>query len=126
MTFHASLSLITFSAFVTLPTLNHFVSPFNIFSHCVSLMRFPSIIPVVTRYPSFSLFITWPNKVACHLRILLVSFDLFAVYDIHSILQRNHISVVSNFFCTCFEICPGLASIHQNGFHIEIQTLLLV
>ena len=41
MTFHASLSLVAFSVFVTRPTLSLFVSPSNI---CFSLLHFPSTI----------------------------------------------------------------------------------
>ena len=37
MTFHESLSLVAFNAFVTLPTLSHFISPCNIFSGCFPL-----------------------------------------------------------------------------------------
>ena len=44
MTFHASLSLVAFSVFVTRPTLSLFVSPSNIFSRCFPLLHFPSTI----------------------------------------------------------------------------------
>ena len=127
MTFKASLSLITFSASVTLPTLNHFVTLSNIFSHCFLLLRFQSIIPVVARYSSFSLLITWPKKVAWRLHIFCMSNlvvsafrntvqqHFFAVHKILCIHQRNHIFVASSFFCTCFEIVQALHPYIRTG-----------
>ena len=103
-----------------LPTLNNFVSPSNIFSHCFPLLCFPLIILIVTRCSIFFLLITKPKKLAWHLLILFMSdlvvsascntvlFDFFAVHEIHSILQRNQMSVASSFFCTCFEIVQAL------------------
>ena len=63
MTFHASGSLIAFSASVTHPTFSQILCPSNIFLHCFPLQHFLSIIPVVTRCSSFSFFIKWPKEV---------------------------------------------------------------
>ena len=41
---------------------SYFVGP-NIFSRCFPLLRFPTIIPVVTRCSSFSLLSKWPKNV---------------------------------------------------------------
>ena len=67
------------------------MSPFKILSSCFHLLRFPSIIPVVTKCSNFSL-ITWLRKFAWRLDILSVShvvvsasrisFDFFAVQEI--------------------------------------------
>ena len=98
MTFHASLSLVGFSASVTLFTLSHFVSPSNIFLLYILLLRFPSIIPVGIRCSSSHLLMTWPKWVAHRLLFLFrsdlvvsascntVSFELFAVYEICSFI----------------------------------------
>ena len=84
---------VAFSASVTLPTLSYFVSLSNIFSHCFHPLRFPLIIPVVTRCSSFSLLIAWPKKIAWHLRILFIS-DLLIVTLFHlSSLQSIVIGV---------------------------------
>ena len=104
---------IAFSASVTLPNWKTLlVSPFNILSRSFRLLRFSSS----TRCSSFPLLITWTKKVARRLRILFisdlvvlasrntVSFDFFEVDKIRSIHLKNHISVASSFFCTCFEI----------------------
>ena len=111
MTLHASQSLATFSASVTHPTFSHFVSPSSIFSCCFHLLHFSSNILVVTRRSS-----SWPKQVAWYLHILSMSdlvvsasqntvlFDFFAVHEIRSTLHRDHISVASSFFCTCFEM----------------------
>ena len=112
MTFHASLSLVTFSASVTYPTFNLFGSPFSIFSRCFPLLCFLSINPVVTRCSSFSLLITQPKKFAWPLCILVMSglvvsasrntasFDFCAVHKITIlyILHKNHICVASSLF----------------------------
>ena len=47
MTFYASLSLVAFSASVTLPTLSHFVRPSKIFSRCFLLLHFPSFPSII-------------------------------------------------------------------------------
>ena len=57
--------LVAFSASVASPTFSRFVSQSNIFSCCIPPLHFPSIIP---DHSSFSLLITWPKKVAYHLR----------------------------------------------------------
>ena len=74
------------------PTFSHFVSPLNNFSRCFPLLRFPSIISVVTRCSSFShlmakkglhgvcvyflsdFVVSFPRKT--------VSFDLSAIHEI--------------------------------------------
>ena len=110
ITFHASLSLVAFSASAARPTVCHFVSPFSIFSRCFSLLHFPSIIPGFTRFSRFSLLITRQEKVFCRLRILFmsdlvsatynnVSFDFFSDHKIRSILRKNQISFASSFLC---------------------------
>ena len=107
MVFHAPLPLVAFSAYVTGLIFSHFVtlSGSDIFSRCFALLRFPSIIPVVQRCSSFSIFITWPKKVAWRFLFInglvvsasrdTVSFDFFAVHQIRSILRRDRIK----FFC---------------------------
>ena len=70
MTFHAPRSLVNVRACVTRLTLSFFVSPYNIVSSCFPLLRFPSIILVVTRCSIFSLLITLPKKVSWRLCIL--------------------------------------------------------
>ena len=113
MIFYASLSLVASTAFVTLSTSGHFFSPY-IFQRCFTLLRFPSIIPVVTKCSSFPLLMTWTQKKLLGVYVFYfmsdrvsasrntVSFDFFAVHEIRSILRRNHIFVASSFFCTCF------------------------
>ena len=66
MTFCSSLTLVAFSASVTLSTFSHFVSPPNILSCFLPLLHFPSIIPVVTRCSRFSLLITWLKMLAIY------------------------------------------------------------
>ena len=111
------LSLVAFSAYVTHPTFSHLGSPSNIFSPRFRLLHFPSIILAVTRC-SFSLFLSHGRKrlsgiyvfyLIINDHIMLpscntVSFDFFAVHAICSIFHMNHISIVSSFCCTCFEI----------------------
>ena len=127
------ISFLTFSTSVTRPTLSPFVSPSNIFSRCYPLMRFPSNA-VVTRCTSLSLIIIWPKKVAWRLRILFlsdlvyasrntVSFDFFAVHEIRSILQMNHISFASSFVCKCFKSVQHC--IHSSEW-VQYSTPLLV
>ena len=95
-----------FQCFCHSSYLSHFVSPSNIFSRCFLVLRFLSIIPLVTGCSRFSLLITWPKKVVWRFCFLFMSdlvsassntdsFDFFAVPKIHSILQRNHFSVAS-------------------------------
>ena len=133
MTFQAFLSLVAFSASVTFHTLTKFVSPSNIFSRC-----FTSITSEVTRCSSFFLFITWPKQVTWFLYILFMSnlflsaahktvwFDLFSVHEIHSIFRGNHISVVTSFLCTCFEIAQALHPFIRMGSIYQSRNLLLV
>ena len=80
MTFYASLSLVTLRASVTSPILNPFVSPSNIFLPFFPLLRFTSIIPVVTRCSSFSLLITWPKKVTWRLRTPFIVYRCILNY----------------------------------------------
>ena len=49
-----------------------------------------------------------------------VSFDFFTVHETCSSIQRNHISVASNFFCTCFETVQ-VSHPYINGFNIALQ-----
>ena len=139
MTFHASLSLIAFSASVTLPALSQIVNLSNIFSN-FSLVAF-SFYPfsfhnnIIQLYSSFSLLITWPKKVAWRLHILFmdglvvsascdtVSFDFFAGHEIRSIVRKNHISFASVSFVTVLKLSrPRIhtstltgSSSHMNG-----------
>ena len=107
-----------FSAPVFCRTFSQFASSSNIFSRCFSPLRFLSIIRVVVRGSSFSLFIPWPKKkVAWLLSILFMNglvvrassytvlFDFCAVREI---LRRNLISFASPFFYDCFEIVHAL------------------
>ena len=99
MTFHASLSLVAFSASsVFLLGANLFVHPTSFYA--VILVQFSSIIPIVTRCSSFSLFIKWPKKIAWRSRILFmtdlvsafrntVSFNFFVVHEIRYILEAD-------------------------------------
>ena len=115
MACHTFLYLVALSASVTPPTFSHFVSLSNIFLLFFLCCGFSSITQVVTRCSSLSFLVAWPKTVAWRLRILFKSdlvsascntiwFDFSAVHEIHSILCRNHISVVSSFFCNCFKI----------------------
>ena len=104
------------SVSVTRPTLSHFVSPSNSFPGCFRQLHFPLIILVLTRCSHF-FSLHGQKKVALHLHmcILFISdlvitascntvlFDFFTIYEIH------------------IQNCPGLTSIHQNGFKIALQ-----
>ena len=85
-------TLVAFRAAITLLTLSLFVRSSNIYSHCFPLLRFLSII---YNFMSDLVMSAFRNT---------VSSDVFAVQEILSILRRNHISVASTFYCTCFEI----------------------
>ena len=116
VSFHIPRSLVAFRISTTLPAPSQLASPSVILSRCFPLLRFPSIIPVVTRCSNFSLLITRPKNVVCRVRILFtsaldvwasfstVSFDFLAIHDIFIILLRNHISTASSFFCACLDI----------------------
>ena len=92
MIFRASLSLVAFSASVTLPTLSYFVSPYNMFSCCFPLLCFPSIIQVVTGYSSFYLLITWPKRLSGN---YVFYFRVILLYQLHW-FQQNLWHVLSN------------------------------
>ena len=135
MTFHASLSFVAFSAFVTLPSLSYFVSLSNIFSHCFPLLFFSSIIPVVTRSSSFSFLITWPKKVGWRVhspfmsdllfwllvtmfRLISLQFMRFVAFSKGTTLWLRPVSVVP-----VLKLSSN-ASIHQNGFNKVLQFLI--
>ena len=69
----ASRSFMVDKMSVTLYAQSHVVDPSSIFSLCLPLPLFPSIIPLVTSCSSPSLLITWPVNVACRFLILLIS-----------------------------------------------------
>ena len=48
-----------------------------------------------------------------------VSFDVCAVYEIHSILHRNHIYVALVSFATILKL--SRPHFHTNGFYIALQ-----
>ena len=99
MTFHASHTLGHFNLFVTRPPPGHFDSPSNIFSHCFTLLPFPSILllKLSLDIPNFQLlcFHTRPKKDCLVSDILLSAscntalFDFFAVHEISSIPLKN-------------------------------------
>ena len=53
MSFHIPRSLVAFRISTTLPAPSQLTSPSVIFSRCLPLLRFPSIIPVVMRCSNF-------------------------------------------------------------------------
>ena len=54
----------------------------------------------------------------CRLLVTLFRLIFFAVNEIRSILRRNHISLASSFFCSCFKIFNLLVliSFSENSF----------
>ncbi|GFO25806.1 hypothetical protein PoB_005231100 [Plakobranchus ocellatus] len=64
MVLHFFLSFVASIASNDFPAFSQSARPSMSFSHCFPLLRFPSNIPVVTRFSNFSLRITWPKKVA--------------------------------------------------------------
>ena len=63
----------------------------SIFSRCFPLLRFPSIIPVVTRFSSYSVLIAWRKKLCWRLPILFIS-DLVTVFRLVSLLALRFIA----------------------------------
>ena len=104
---------------------SYFVGQSTIFSPCFPLLRFLSIIPVVTRCSSFPLLITWPKRVALRLIILFmsyfvvlasrntISFDFFAVHEIRGTLRNNHILLPPVSFVSFFK--SSRSRIHTSG-----------
>ncbi|GFN84215.1 hypothetical protein PoB_001072100 [Plakobranchus ocellatus] len=64
MVLHFFLSFVASIASNYFPAFSQSARPSMSFSRCFPLLRFPSNIPVVTRFSNFSLRITWPKKVA--------------------------------------------------------------
>ena len=106
MTFHTSLSQVTFSASVTRRTLSRFDSPSNIF-YSAFLQSFQLskdvLVSLLSRHVR--------KKVALRLRTLFISglvlsasLDFFAVHEIRSILRWNCISFASFSFPPDFKL----------------------
>ena len=118
MTFHASLSLVVFNDSVTRTTSNHFVSTSNTFSCWFPFCVFPGpfqlsqdvLVSLFSSHGQKRLFgaflYSFYESSCCSVLVILFRFFFyfFAVHEIRSIFRRNYISVVSSFFCTCFEI----------------------
>ena len=131
-------------------TLSHFVSPSNIFSRCFPLLRFPSIIPVVTRSSNFPLHFlvshnitpfpkkkkrggggggeAWRLRILimsdfflCVCRLLLTLFCLISLQSMRFVAFSEETTFLLPPVSFVFWNCTGLASIHLNELHITLQ-----
>ena len=85
MTFHVPLSLVGLGASVTRPNFSHQ----TFFSHSLHMLRYPSIIPVVTGCSSFSFLIRWPKPFA----------GRFSVLSISDLVWSAHCFDYAHYFC---------------------------
>ena len=118
-------SLIASSVAVTGSTVSHF------------LVFFPSIMLVVTRSSSLSILIKCRFAIygtfASRFNILFlsycavcdspytVSYDFVVVHEIHSILIRNHFSIIFNFICSCFAVAQASHRTSVWVYHRALQ-----